>query len=582
MEGVVEKRGFLYDLKKDKLLLALVVIILILGIYVRFSHYNEEGLWIDDMAFVPGGLLFFYPHNYYPALSVGNFPLGYYFIGAGCMLSGEDFSQVSEIMPLFYPGRELLIGEPLTRGEKYCHMPMYFFGLIFFFLIALLAFIMLDKYSATFVTAFFAFYPSVLVYSRWIRPDIVFWVFLTASLVFLWKAYNAEKASKKELFFFTLSFCFFGLSLAAKETAGMFIIFGGGIFLSKYFAEVKHYLKLLFKRLEVKFAEKFAVAEINLPSFRKNLLCSVVGFLFFFLLPFNLNPKNVYDTFRVYQEFNRDVSAITFSISGLFKYFSNFFLSINFMDTILFVFALIIFIALIFRKNKSKLDNFMLYFTLLGIFVSLFFTLLEMFRLAIPFLFMFVFLMGVSLSDKRLSLPSFLKISHRPFFFVFMIAYVSVSFTIALSSSPYFVTFNDAYCIFDKEKCTSLKSSDISGMSSKVLLPYLENKLKGNETFYGTPAIINYYLKRSQHLTKFQFDNYVNEKLGRDATLSERIRYYHPGNESIRYLFINPYYNVFKDEAEVFKSKYKPNDVIRVKGLDIYYVYDLENLEERG
>jgi len=581
MEGVVEKRFFFSGLKRDKLLLILVIVILILGVYVRFSHYDEEGLWSDDSAFIPAGLLFFNPHSYYPALSVGNFPFGYYFIGAGCMLSGEDFSGVSEVQPLFYPGRELLIGDALTKGERFCHMPMYFFGIIFFLLISLLAFFMLDRYSATFVTAFFAFYPQVLIYSRWIRTDIVFWVFLVASLIFLWLAYNSEKASRKELLYFVLCFSFFGLSQAAKETAGIFVIFGIGVFLSKYFAEVMHYLKSLFKTLELKFAEKFSEVDVKLNSFKKTILYSVVAFLFFFLLPFGFNPKNVYDTYRIYQQFNSEMSAINFSLAGVYRYFSSFFMSINFLDTVLFIFAFILLVALIFKKGKTRLDNFILYFTLIGIFLSFFFQFMDIHRLATPFLFFFIFLMGMSLSERWVSLPNLLKLKHRVFFFVFMLAYVVVSFYIALSSSPYFVTLNDAYCLFNSDDCVAFKSSELSGLSSKVLFSYLQPRLADDETFYGPSQIIHFYIKRSQHLTSFQFDTYFKQQTGNDPTLGDRIQYYHPNNETIRYLFINPYNMVLGNEGERFKTEYTPNDVIKIKGFDVFYVYDLENLKER-
>ncbi|MFH1331688.1 MAG: hypothetical protein ABIH63_00180 [archaeon] len=581
MEGVVEKRGFFSDLKRDKLLLILLVIILILGIYVRFSHYNEEGLWSDDSAFIPAGLLFFNPHSYYPALSVGNFPLGYYFIGAGCMLSGEDFSGVSEVKPLFYPGRELLIGEALTKGERFCHLPMYFFGIIFFLLISLLAFLMLDRYSATFVTAFFAFYPQVLVYSRWIRTDIVFWVFLVASLIFLWLAYNAEKASKRELVYFVLCFSFFGLSQAAKETAGIFVIFGIGIFLSKYFAEVMHYLKSIFKTLELKFAEKFSEVEVKLKSFKKTILYSVVAFLFFFLLPFGFNPKNVYDTYRIYQQFNSEMSAVNFSLAGVYKYFSSFFTTINFLDTILFIFAFILLVALVFKKGKTRFDNFILYFTLMGILLSFFFQFMDIHRLATPFLFFFIFLMGMSLSEKGVSLPNLLKLKHRVFFFVFMVAYVGVSFYIALSSSPYFVTLNDAYCLFKSDDCVAFKSSELSGLSSKVLFSYLQPRLAGDDTFYGPSDVIHFYIMHSQHLTNFQFDTYFEQNYGRAPTLLERIQYYHPNNETIRYLFLSPYQNLFGEEGKAFEAKYEPNDVIKIQGYDVYYVYDLKGLKEK-
>ncbi len=235
----------------------------------------------------------------------------------------------------------------------------------------------------------------------------------------------------------------------------------------------------------------------------------------------------------------------------------------------------------LFKKNKSKLDNFLLYFTLIGIVVSIFLRLLEINRLAIPFLLFFIFLMAMSLSDRWISIPKLIKIPPRTFFFVFMIVYVVFSFTIALSSSPYFITVNRAHCLSDKSKCTSAVSSEISGFSSKVVYNYLKDRLGPGETFYGPSEVIHFYIKRSQHMTNFQFDTQFKQQVGHDPTLLERIQYYHPNNETIRYLFLSPYQNLFGQEGLELKSKYEPNDIIKIQGMDIYYVYDLKDLRER-
>lgn len=576
-----EKRGFFSELKKDKLLLGLVIIILILGVYVRLSHYNEEGLWSDDMADIPSGLLWFYPHSYFPAISSGNFPLGNLVIGAGCMLSGEDFSHVSEVKPMFYPDRELLIGEALTKGEWGCHFPMYVFGILFLFVVAILAFMLLDKYSATFVIAFFSFHPYLLLMSRWIRGDIVFWTLLVVSLIFLWKAYNAEKYSRKELSFFVMAFAFLGLAHSAKETTPIFVIFAVIIFFDKYSHEFFYYLKKLFKSLELKFAEKFSESSINLKRFHRIIIYSVISYVFFFLLAFKLNPKNVYDTYMVYQQFNGEVSSIHFNLLGIFNYFYSFFLRINLLDSTLLILALFLFVKLLFKKGKTRLDKFLVYFSLLGIVLSFFLSIMDIDRIAFPFLLLFIFLMGLSLSKKSI-LSRLFKNRYKVFFFVFIIAYVILSFSIALSTSPYFVSVNGVVCFFDKEKCDFSISMALSTLSSKVVYHYFEPKLANDETFYGADDITYYYIKRGQHLTSWQFDVAFKQQTGADPTVADRVKYYHPDNESIRYLLVNPYNeNFFGQDTKSFESKYLPNDVLKMKNIDVFYVYDLESLKER-
>ena len=113
---------FLKKFSNDKLFLILLLIVS-LGIFLRLNDYSEVGYWNDDISTIPSGLLWFYPHSYFPGLSgVSEPPLGNMIIGAGCMLSGEDFSKVSEIKPTFYPGRGELIGSELVKAEGYCHL----------------------------------------------------------------------------------------------------------------------------------------------------------------------------------------------------------------------------------------------------------------------------------------------------------------------------------------------------------------------------------------------------------------------------------------------------------------------------
>src|SRR3989338_11621984 len=110
------------EIKQDKLFLVLLIIIILLGIFIRFYKFSEVGYLNDDMAHIPAGLMWFYPHDYFPGLNYGNPPLGDMIIGAGCMLSGEDFSGVSQVKPFFYPDRFNLLGEALSKADSYCHI----------------------------------------------------------------------------------------------------------------------------------------------------------------------------------------------------------------------------------------------------------------------------------------------------------------------------------------------------------------------------------------------------------------------------------------------------------------------------
>src|SRR3989344_4637722 len=129
----------LSKIRNDRFLLVLFLIVVISGIFIRLNDFSEVGYWNDDQATIPAGLMWFYPHSYFPGLNYGNPPLGDMIVGAGCMLSGEDFSKVSEVKPFFYPDRFSLLGDPLSRSDTECHLPMYFFGILFFIIIVIFA-----------------------------------------------------------------------------------------------------------------------------------------------------------------------------------------------------------------------------------------------------------------------------------------------------------------------------------------------------------------------------------------------------------------------------------------------------------
>ena len=132
--------GLYTRFKHDKLFLLFLFIIMVLGLFVRLNDFSEVGYWNDDMTTLPTGLLAFYPHSFFPGLAGQGEPiLGNLIIGAGCMLSGENFSAVSELKPMFYPGREELLGSQLVNAFPYCHIPMYLFGVLFFLAISLLS-----------------------------------------------------------------------------------------------------------------------------------------------------------------------------------------------------------------------------------------------------------------------------------------------------------------------------------------------------------------------------------------------------------------------------------------------------------
>ena len=251
----------LQEIKQDKIFLTLLILIILLGIFIRFNNFSEIGYWSDDQAHIPAGLMWFYPHTYYPGLNYGNPPLGDIFIGLGCKISGEDFSGVSKVRPFFYPDRQSLL--PNLAKEKvdmFCHLPMYIFGLIFFILIIIFALTFFEPYPALFLISFFAFYNPLLIFSRVIKPDVILWVFLIAGLFSLLKAYQ-EYNFKKELIFFLASFLFLALALATKFTAAIFFIFAIFILFIKHKLEILDIIRRISKKINLSLFDKIEIQQ---------------------------------------------------------------------------------------------------------------------------------------------------------------------------------------------------------------------------------------------------------------------------------------------------------------------------------
>ncbi|MDD5178574.1 MAG: phospholipid carrier-dependent glycosyltransferase [Candidatus Nanoarchaeia archaeon] len=546
------------ELKKDKLVLGLLIVIIILGLFIRLYNYSELSYTGDDESTIPVGLLFFYPHNYFIGLSgVSEPPLGNIIIGAGCMLSGQDFSKVSQVQPSFYPGRELLIGPQLEAAQNYCHSSMFLFGILFFLAITVLAFLILNKYSALYVASFFAFFPYLLRYSRFIHTDIIYMTFTVIGLIFLYLFYISEKSSKKEKIFSILSFSFFGLSLATKFPGGAFIILAGIIFLLKYRNEIKE------------FSHERIMPAINLS------IMSFIAFLFFFLLPFNLNIKNARDAFVGYSNIYGEVSGIVFG-KMFFQNIYEFILHINPFDTFLLVISLYVLYRLIKNKERTKAEKFILYLVAFFLIFNFFFLALKLLRVMIPFAIGIIFLMSLVFSEKY----CFIKKHHRTICLSFLIVYVIFSFATALDNQPYFMNKNPLVCIVNEKDC--FYANELLSYSAKPLAKYLESVMEETDAFIPiTPTTIVYYTREGDSLYNLQFNSQFESFFKRQADLQDYIQYYHPNNQTLRFVMMHPYNIPEKPGFYELYTKYNPTKVISLQGKDAIWVYDLKNLTEK-
>jgi hypothetical protein len=573
-----QKESFWNKLKKDKLNLFFIILIITLGIFLRLNDYGEVSYWGDDVSTVPTGLLWFYPHTMYPGLSgVGEPALGNFFIGLGCMLSGEDFSGVSQIRPMFYPGREALIGKALVKAEPYCFSSMYFFGLLFFIAVSIFALITLPKYSSLYVISFFAFWPEILVRSRWMHVDIILFFFVVSALLFLWLAYKANKTEKKESLFFIISFVFFALAFSTKLPAVAYLVFALFLILEKYKDETIFLLKNICEKIGLNsLIKSINKDKLNVQSLIKILIYSSLTYLVILFITFEFNLKNIFTIIKTYNSHASNINAFGLN-PEFYRGFVDFLKSINILDMIIFIFAFYILIKILFKKNKTNFEKFILYLTLYLILICSLFQIAMMLRVFFTFAIGFIFLASLIFSDKDYSIFSILKIKNlKVFFYMFISVYIIFSFVLALNSSPYFQPKNFISCYLQGKECSN------TPYNAKEIANLLSSVLNENETFISESDIIYYYTRQEESLQAYIFISSFQQQIGRMPRTEDYIKYYHPFNRTVRYVAVKvDDYESYEKDAGILLKKYKPMKILKIKSKDAVYLYDLFNLEEK-
>ena len=572
------------EFKKDKLAIIFLIILLVLGTYLRFTDYDTIGYSSDSLLTVAGGLAWFYPLPYFPGLVYMGPPLGNIIIGTGCMLSGEDFSGVSQAHQIFSPDLPILIGQKMVNAEPYCKAPIYFFGLIFFLLLSILAILLFRSYYALFPIAFFTFSQFILEWSRVISVDIISYVFIFLGLIFLWKAYNEDKESKKENLFFILTFISLGFAGATKLSAGVYLFFALIFFIEKYWQETKLLIKKILKIIKINIADKLNVpSEINITPIIKKGSVYFLLYLFALLIPYKLNPKNFFDVLVGFKKIAPEISSLKITLN-IFTIIHEFLMKINELDFLIFLFSLFIFLRLLFKKDKEKNEKFILYFVLILIFGATFFESTWLFRVAIPLLVSIILLMGLAFSNKEYSIFSLLKIQtekRKKIFYIFLSIYILFSLLVTISHAPYYFRGNEVVCSFEKENCNQMVIGELYSKAVKPTMTFLSPILNDNETFlYLESAIPIVYARQNDSLQHLNFDNYVQQKLGRLSTIQEKIQYFKPDGREIRYYIPIRWY-VKDSESDIFKKEYLPNYIIRLDNTDVIKVYDLYNLTKK-
>ncbi|MFH0876146.1 MAG: phospholipid carrier-dependent glycosyltransferase [archaeon] len=566
------QEGKFRNLLRDKPVLVLLVIILVLGIFVRVYDFNEVGMWNDDQSTIPAGLLWFYEHDSYPGLSGQGEPaLGNLLIGAGCMLSGEDFSKVEQIVPMFYPGREMLLNN-LSGVINYCKMPVVVFGIILLFLVAIIALLVLDKYAALFATAFYAFYPPLLQFSTFIHVDVFAYVFVLASLIALYIFYTEKKGSTKEKIWFAIAVMFASLAFGTKLPGAIFVVFAFLLLAEKNFETIKNFLG---KTLDLSFVKKDG--EVNLKPLVENLLIGAGVAATTVYLVFEFSFKNVIAVITKYRtDSSTDLATLGFN-TEFFKYIYAFFFKANIFDILLLLVSIYLLVNMIINfKNLHKNEKFLLYLYAVFIGINLLMGTFKIIRVMIMFSFPIILVMSSSLSSRFSPVP---KHWRRGFVLLFIIIYSIFGFIIAFNISPHFIGCNYVLEPFNPEMC----NKDYSSMATKQIANKLDSMMEEDETFLPvTLDMLYYYLNPEQSYTSYQFRVLFRQQTGSDPSLENQAKYFvHPTNKTARYVLINTVNPANDPMTKKLLFENNPNEIVYLKKWPVMNIYDLSNLQPR-
>ncbi|MFH0797955.1 MAG: phospholipid carrier-dependent glycosyltransferase [Candidatus Woesearchaeota archaeon] len=567
-------------IKKDKLFFVLMLVILVTGTAIRFSDYAAEGYDMDAQNVLAAAVYWYYPpYKVFPGMIYHEPPLGDIIIGAGCMASGEDFSKVRDVTPLYFPNRALLIGEPTTKAESYCFFPIYLFSVIFLIIIAVMAWIMLGKIPALYMTAFVAYSPLIILWGRRIHVDIILWAFLALGLLFLWLGYSAEPNTKKERRNFILSFIFLGLAGATKYTVGLYLITAPLLFIEKHKREMMIYLGKLSKQLSLNVWEKHADEKTNAYTL-KTLAYSIIAMAAAFLAPFKFSVSNVLEMLKVFTTQNRPGAGAVHLSWNFFKGIYAHLVYMNVFDTIVLLFAIFTLAFIIIKKDKGPLEKFVLYLIILQIVaVTLVGDLLlgigGVFR-SVPYMFGLLLLLALSISDRPYSITKLFNVNKK-YLYAFLIIYIIFS-SYTIYSAPTKIRANDFVCYFNEKDCKEI----VSTTQAKAAAEYLKPLLGNNETYFhgDFDSTVYFYLRPETSDILWQMITYSMQKVGRRPTIPEYQQMFASTGQKLRFVLLNKDYTEAEDRKEFIRN-YEPNHVLTARGLELGYVYDLDNLKIR-
>jgi len=491
----------------------------------------------------------------------GEPPLGHMIIGSGCMFSGEDFSNIKQASPMYYPNRARLLGQQFTKAKPYCEAPIYLFGILLFIILIILSYLLVKNHLAVlFSASFFAFYPLMQDFSRQMHVDIISWVFIALSLIFIYMAYLEEKQTKKEYIYFTLTAVFLALSLATKFSAGLMLILAMLIFILKYKKEIIELIKSIADKINAKEQK----AKLN-ADLIKLMLTIIIVFGIIFLAPFQFSISNVFDTYAKFNSHNPGDSTAGIHINIIKTLADTFLININILDLILFIVSLYILYQIITKKEKTKSEIFILASWFIFIFGFLFANAFHLTRIASPYLFIIPITMSLIFSG------SYKPKINKKYLSIILIICIIFAFTIAFNAKPDFQAKNPIICHFNEYGCQTSYSEEYG---TEQLVKFMKENLQKGETAIGDLTETFYFqMLQNQAEQNYLFDIQFRQQTGRAPNLIEKAFYFQPDSKKVRYVVLRKNNN--DSDAETIRNSLNPVKTITYKNQKIYEIYDI-------
>ena len=182
---------------------------------------------------------------------------------------------------------------------------------------------------------------------------------------------------------------------------------------------------------------------------------------------------------------------------------------------------------------------------------------------------MFAFAMSLTFSKNEYGL----KFINGKIFYIFIIAYVILSFNTAYSSAPYHEYRNPVFCYFNDREC----NLNYLGYSNKETANLLRPMLSDNETFIPM-TMAHWYLRQNDSLYYYIFEQRFKQGTGKEPMIGDFLKYYRPEGRFPRYFLVNSLGQ--EGYVKELYDNYSPNYIARINGADSVYVYDILNLKK--